>query len=65
MPISNIEIILENVKEYKLATAHIRGSFRKVLLTVRFLFKNEFILQNTFTDLQCNLNCALSQRSNV
>jgi len=33
--------------------------------TVRFLFKNEFILQNTFTHLQCNLHCALSQRSNV
>jgi len=37
----------------------------KVLNTVRFLFKNEFILQNTFTGLQCNLHCALSQRSNV
>jgi hypothetical protein len=37
----------------------------KVLHTVRFLFKNEFILQNTFTGLQCNLHCALSQRSNV
>jgi hypothetical protein len=37
----------------------------KVLHTVRFLFKNEFILQNTFTGLQCNLYCALSQRSNV
>jgi hypothetical protein len=32
---------------------------------VSFLFKDEFILQNTFTDLQCNLHCALSQRSNV
>jgi hypothetical protein len=37
----------------------------KVLHTVGFLFKNEFILQNTFTGLQCNLHCALSQRSNV
>ena len=37
----------------------------KVLHTVRFLFQNEFILQNTFTVLQCNLHCALSQRSNV
>ena len=37
----------------------------KVLHTVRYLFKNEFILQNTFTGLQCNLHCALSQRSNV
>ena len=37
----------------------------KVLHTVRFLFKNDFILQNTFTGLQCNLHCALSQRSNV
>ena len=37
----------------------------KVLHTVRFLFKNEFILQNTFTGLQYNLQCALSQRSNV
>jgi hypothetical protein len=36
-----------------------------VLHTVYFLFKNEFILQNTFKGLQCNLNCALSQRSNV
>ena len=37
----------------------------KVLHTVGFLFKNEFILQNTFTRIQCNLHCALSQRSNV
>jgi hypothetical protein len=37
----------------------------KVLHTVRFFFKNEFILQNTFTGLQCNLHCASSQRSNV
>ena len=37
----------------------------KVLHAVRFLFKNEFILQNTFTGLQCNLHCALSERSNV
>ena len=37
----------------------------KVLHTVPFLFKNHFILQNTFTGLQCNLYCALSQRSNV
>jgi hypothetical protein len=37
----------------------------EVLHTVCFLFKNEFILQNTFTGLQCNLHCALSQRSNV
>jgi len=37
----------------------------EVLHTVRFLSKNEFILQNTFTGLQCNLCCALSQRSNV
>jgi hypothetical protein len=37
----------------------------KVLHTVCFLFKNEIILQNTFTCLQCNLHCALSQRSNV
>jgi hypothetical protein len=37
----------------------------KVLHTVCFLFKNDFILQNTFTGLQCNLHCALSQRSNV
>jgi hypothetical protein len=37
----------------------------KVLHTVRFLFKNEFILQNTFTGLQYNLHCALSRRSNV
>jgi len=36
----------------------------KVLPTVRFLFKNELILQNTFTGLQYNLRCALSQRSN-
>jgi hypothetical protein len=33
----------------------------KVLHTVCFLFKNEFTLQNTFTGLQCNLHCALSQ----
>jgi hypothetical protein len=33
----------------------------KVLHTVRFLLKNEFILQNTFTGSQCNLHCALSQ----
>jgi hypothetical protein len=37
----------------------------KVLLTVGFLFKNAFILQNKFTGLQYNLHCALSQRSNV
>jgi hypothetical protein len=37
----------------------------EVLHTVCFLFKNEFILQNTFTGLQCKLHCALSQRSNV
>jgi hypothetical protein len=37
----------------------------KVLHTVCFLFKNEFILQNTFTGLLCNLHCALSQQSNV
>ena len=37
----------------------------KVLHTVRFLLKNEFILQNKFTGLQCNLHCALSQWSNV
>ena len=37
----------------------------KVLHTVRFLFKNEFILQNTYIGHQCNLHCALSQRSNV
>ena len=35
----------------------------KVLHNVLFLFKNEFILQSTFTGLQCNLHCALSQRS--
>ena len=37
----------------------------KVLHTVCFLFKYEFILQNTHTGLQCNLHCALSQRSSV
>jgi hypothetical protein len=37
----------------------------EVLHTLCFLFKNEFILQNTFTSLQCNLHCALSQWSNV
>jgi len=37
----------------------------KVLHTLRLLFKNKFILQNTFIGLQCNLHCALSQRSNV
>jgi hypothetical protein len=37
----------------------------KVLHIVRFLFKNEFILQNTFTGLQCILHCALSQPSSV
>ena len=36
-----------------------------VLYTVHVLFKNEFILQNTFTGLQCYLHCALSQQSNV
>jgi hypothetical protein len=29
----------------------------KVLHTVCFLLKNEFILQNTFTGLHCNLHC--------
>jgi hypothetical protein len=37
----------------------------EVLHTVCFLFKNEFILQNTFTGLQCNLHCALSPWSIV
>jgi len=37
----------------------------KVLHSVGFLFKNEFVLQNTFTGLQFNLHCVLSQRSNV
>jgi hypothetical protein len=37
----------------------------EVLHTVCFLFKNEFILQNTFTGLQCKLHCALLQRFNV
>jgi hypothetical protein len=37
----------------------------KVLHTVCFLFKNEFILQYTFTGLQCNFHCALSQLSNI
>jgi hypothetical protein len=37
----------------------------EVLHTVCFLFKNEFILQNTFTGLQCNLHCVLSQWYNV
>jgi hypothetical protein len=37
----------------------------EVLHTVCFLFKNEFILQNTFTVLQCNLDCVLSQWSTV
>jgi hypothetical protein len=32
----------------------------EVLHTVCFLFKNEFILQNTFTGLQCSLHCVLS-----
>jgi hypothetical protein len=35
----------------------------EVLHTVCFLFKNEFILQNTFTGIQRNLHCASSQRS--
>jgi hypothetical protein len=37
----------------------------KVLHTVCFLLKSEIILQNTFTGLQCNLHCTLSQRSKV
>jgi len=37
----------------------------KVLHTVCFLFKMNLFLQNTFIGLQCNLHCALSQRSNV
>jgi hypothetical protein len=44
---------------------HVTSVISKVLHTVRFLFKNEFILQNTFTGLKCNLHCALSRRSNV
>jgi hypothetical protein len=43
----------------------IRWVTSEVLQTVCFLFKNEFILQNTFTGLQCNLHCALSQWSDV
>jgi hypothetical protein len=34
-----------------------RWVISKVLHTVCFLFKNEFILQNTFIGLQCNLQC--------
>jgi hypothetical protein len=45
-------------------TCNIRGSFQK-FCTLCFLFKNEFILQNTFTGLQCNLHCALSLWSSV
>jgi hypothetical protein len=36
----------------------------EVLHTVCFLFKKEFILQNTFIDLQYNLHCALSHWPN-
>jgi hypothetical protein len=36
-----------------------------VMHTVCFLFKHELILHNTFTGLQCNLHCALSQWTNV
>jgi hypothetical protein len=43
----------------------ITWAISEVLHTACFLFKNEFILQNTFTGLQCNLHCALSQWSNV
>jgi hypothetical protein len=56
-----------NKELYKHATKRFLHTWviSKVLHTVCFLFKNEFILQNTFTSLQCNLHCALSQRSNV
>jgi hypothetical protein len=47
------------------ALLELSGSFQKFCTLLCFLFKNEFILQNTFTGLQCNLHCALSQRSNV
>jgi hypothetical protein len=43
----------------------IRGSFHKFCTLYVFSLKMNFILQNTFTGLQCNLHCALSQRSNV
>jgi len=51
--------------KYNLILEIITWVISKVLHTVRFLFKSKFILQNTFTGLQCNLHCALSQRSNV
>jgi hypothetical protein len=63
-----------NQKERKIAANLEKDSFggsstmwfiSEVLHTVCFIFKNEFILQNTFTGLQCNLHCALSQRSNL
>jgi H+/Cl- antiporter ClcA len=47
---------------YKLITTWV---ISEVLHTVCFLFKIVFILQNTFTGLQYNLHCALSQWSNV
>jgi hypothetical protein len=54
--------VILKVKQYIIKNTWV---ISQVLHTVCFLFKNEFILQNTFTDLQCNLHCALSQRSNV
>ena len=43
----------------------LRRSFLKFCTLCVFSLKNVFILQNTITGLQCDLHCALSQRSIV
>jgi hypothetical protein len=44
----------------------LRGSFQKFCTLYVFSLKMYLrSLQHTFTGLQCNLHCALSQRSNV
>jgi hypothetical protein len=62
---TNVKFLLVEFIKVELSILVLRGVISKVLHTVRFLFKNEFIVQNTFTGLQCNLHCALSGRSNV
>ena len=43
----------------------ISGSFQKFCTLYVLFLKMNLFLQNAFTGLQCNLRCALSQRSNV
>jgi hypothetical protein len=58
----HIQTVIKALGNYEINSTWV---ISEVLHTVCFLFKNEFILQNTFIGLQCNPHCALSQWSNV